>query len=301
MLLLAYGAPASLDDVGPYLRDIRGGRPTPSELVAEMRSRYARIGGSPLLERTEEQAARLAETLGPPWRVAVGMRHWQPRIGDALEGFRRDGVRRVIAIPMAPHYSGLSVGAYRGACEAAPSVAGGALRLAFVGGWSDHPKFVDSVVERTRERLTAMPAEVQPRTIVLFTAHSLPERVIAEGDPYREQLLATASRVAERLCLSHWRLAFQSAGARDEPWLGPSAGEAIARAAAEGYRGVLVVPMGFVCDHVEILYDVDVAYRECAERLGLTFARTESLNAHPRLIEALADLARAAAREAGWP
>lgn len=297
---MAYGGPDSLDDVAPYLADVRGGRPTPQRLVEEVRSRYAVIGGrSPLLARTSEQAAALAARLGPAWRTAVGMRHWKPYIAEALDALAAEGVRRVIALPMAPHFSDLSGGAYRRACEAAPAVRRGDVQLAFVPGWSAHPGFSDAVAERAGAALDAL-GDRRATTLVVFSAHSLPERIIDSGDPYAENFATSVARVAERLCLASFRLAFQSAGATRDRWLGPDVAEVMGDAAAAGYEGVLVVPIGFVCDNVEILYDVDVVYRGHAERLGLGFSRSESLNASPRLVETLADLALVAAREAGW-
>lgn len=300
VLLLAYGGPDSLDDVAPYLQDVRGGRPTPPAVVEEVRGRYARIGGrSPLLERTREQAAALAAALNDGWHADVGMRHWHPFIKDSLGALAARGITRVVALPMAPHYSDMSVGAYRRACEAAPAVQQGDVRIAFVEGWSTHPGFlraVESNATAALKRLGAVPDDV----LVLFTAHSLPEKILASGDPYPEQLAASATAVAERMCLPNWRVAYQSAGRTSERWLGPEAGEVMVEAAASGVRNVLIVPIGFVCDHVEVLYDVDVAYQEQAQRLGIGFGRSASLNASPLLIDALADLVQGAARGAGW-
>jgi ferrochelatase len=300
VLLLAYGGPDSLDDVAPYLQDVRGGRPTPPAVVEEVRARYAAIGGkSPLLERTREQAAALAQALKDGWRADVGMRHWHPFIKDALGALASRGIKRVVALPMAPHYSDMSVGAYRRACEAAPAVQRGDVQLAFVEGWSTHPGFlraVESNVAAALKRLGAAPDDVQ----VFFTAHSLPEKILAAGDPYPEHLATSAAAIAERMCLPHWRVAYQSAGRTSEKWLGPEAGELMTEAAASGVKNVLIVPLGFVCDHVEVLYDVDVVYREQAQRLGIGFERSASLNASPLLIDALADLVKGAARASGW-
>ncbi|MFI5207929.1 MAG: ferrochelatase [Gemmatimonadales bacterium] len=300
VLLLAYGGPDSLDDVAPYLQDVRGGRPTPPAVVEDVRARYAAIGGrSPLLMRTREQAAALAASLKDGWHADVGMRHWHPYIKDSLGALAKRGIKRVVALPMAPHYSDMSVGAYRRACEAAPAVQRGDVQLTFVEGWSAHPGFLRAVelnAAAALKRLGAEPADV----LVLFTAHSLPEKILASGDPYPDQLAASAAAVAERLCLPNWRIAYQSAGRTPERWLGPEAGEVMAEAAASGVKNVLIVPIGFVCDHVEVLYDVDVAYRDQARRLGIGFARSASLNASPLLIDALADVVSSAARGAGW-
>jgi len=295
VLLLAYGGPGSLDDVEPYLQDVRGGRPTAPELVAEIKGRYARIGGrSPILERTEAQAQALGRALGPAWPVYVGMRHWHPFIAETVERMVASGQRRVVAIVLAPHYSALSVGAYE---KKLLDAARGRLELALVRSWGDHPKFLEAVAERVRQALQRFPA---PGAVqVLFTAHSLPERILAAGDPYGDELQASAAQVARLAGVGEWRFAYQSAGATPEPWLGPEAGAVMTELAATR-KNFLIVPIGFVSDHVEVLYDVDVAYRGLAERLGVRLERTDSLNDDPLLVAALADLARRTAAERGW-
>jgi ferrochelatase len=196
---------------------------------------------------------------------------------------------------MAPHYSAMSIGAYETKLLEA---AAGRLDVTVVQRWGDHPAFLDAVAGRVRQALARFPAPERVR--VLFTAHSLPERILANGDPYPEELRASATAVAQRVGLTTWRFAFQSAGATPEPWLGPEAGSVIRELAAEGHDAFLIVPIGFVCDHVEILYDVDVEYRGLAKKLGVRLERTASLNDDPGLIAALADLARRAAAERGW-
>jgi protoporphyrin/coproporphyrin ferrochelatase len=296
VLLMAYGGPGSLDEVEPYLLDVRGGRPTPPELVAEIRSRYARIGGrSPIRELTEGQAAALARALGAEWPVYVGMRHWHPYIKEVVETIVADGCRRVVAIVLAPHYSAMSVGAYE---KKLLEAAAGRLELALVRSWGDHPGFLEAVSQRVTQALQgfASPAQVQ----VIFTAHSLPERIMASGDPYPDQLRASAQAVAKRAGIAEWRFAYQSAGATAEPWLGPEAGAVMTELAEQGHRDFLIVPIGFVCDHVEVLYDVDVVYRGLAARLGVHLERTASLNDDCLLVAALADIARATAAARGW-
>ena len=295
VLLLAYGGPGSLDDVEPYLQDVRGGRPTAPELVAEIKGRYARIGGrSPILERTEAQAQALGRALGPAWPVYVGMRHWHPFIAETVERMVACGQRRVVAIVLAPHYSALSVGAYE---KKLLDAARGRLELALVRSWGDHPKFLEAVAERVRQALQRFPA---PGAVqVLFTAHSLPERILAAGDPYADELQASAAQVARLAGVGEWRFAYQSAGATPEPWLGPEAGAVMTELAATR-KNFLIVPIGFVSEHVEVLYDVDVAYRGLAEQLGVRLERTDSLNDDPLLVAALADLARRTAAERGW-
>ncbi len=295
VLLMAYGGPGSLDEVEPYLRDVRGGRPTAPELVAEIKSRYARIGGrSPIRERTDAQAQALGHVLGPAWPVYVGMRHWHPFIQETVERIVADGHTRVVAIALAPHYSALSVGAYEQKLLAA---AQGRLELALVRSWGDHPKFLEAVAERVKQALQRFPS---PKAVqILFTAHSLPQRILAAGDPYPDELQASAAAVAKLAGVDEWRFAYQSVGATPEPWLGPDAGAVITELAATR-QNFLIVPIGFVSDHVEVLYDVDVAYRGLAERLGVRLERTDSLNDDPLLVAALADLARRTAAERGW-
>ncbi|MDP3912064.1 MAG: ferrochelatase [Gemmatimonadales bacterium] len=296
VLLMAYGGPNNLDDVEPYLLDVRGGRPTSPHLVDEIRARYARIGGrSPILELTGAQAAGVAAALGPAYRVYTGMRHWHPYIAETIEEVVAAGHRRVIGVVMAPHYSGMSVGAYEKKLLAA---ADGRLETAVVPSWWRQPAFLDAVAGRVTQALRRFPnaADVE----VIFTAHSLPERILANGDPYPDELKASAADVATRLRLGRWRFAYQSAGATSEPWLGPDAGEVIAQLAKQGRRAVLLVPIGFVCDHVEILYDIDVEYQELAGRLGIQLERIASLNDDPGLVTAVADAVRSAVREKGW-
>jgi ferrochelatase len=295
-LLMAYGGPASLDDVEPYLNDVRGGRRTSPELLREIRERYARIGGrSPILELTRAQATGVARALGPAFHVYVGMRHWHPYIGETVDDIVRAGHRSVVGVVMAPQYSVMSVGAYE---KKLLEAAQGRLETALVRSWGDHPAFLEAVAERVEQALQRFPS---PSAVqVIFTAHSLPERIVAAGDPYPDELRASAAAVAARHGLKDWRLAYQSAGRTPDPWLGPDAGEVITELAAKGRKAFLLVPIGFVCDHVEILYDIDVEYRALAERLGVQLERTASLNDDPGLITAVADVVRIAARDRGW-
>jgi protoporphyrin/coproporphyrin ferrochelatase len=296
VLLMAYGGPGSLDEVEPFLQDVRGGRPTSPHLVAELRARYARIGGrSPIRELTEGQAAGVARQLGERFAVYVGMRHWHPYIADTVARITADGHRRVVGIVLAPHYSTLSVGVYEARLREA---ARGRLDAIVVPRWGDEPAFLDAVGGRVTRALERFPAA--PAVRVIFTAHSLPERIRALGDPYPTELEASAAAVAARVGLREWRVAYQSAGATPEPWLGPDAGAVVRELVTQGHRAFLVVPIGFVCDHVEVLYDVDVAYRALAAELGARLERTESLNDDPLLVTALAAIARRAAATQGW-
>lgn len=296
VLLMAYGGPGSLDEVEPYLLDVRGGRPTSAQLVEEIKARYAQIGGrSPIRELTEAQATGVQRALGERFAVYVGMRHWHPYIRDVVPRILADGHRRVVGIVLAPHYSTMSVGAYQ---KQLLDAAGGRLETALVRSWGDHPKFLDLVAERIAQALQRFPS---PRAVqVLFTAHSLPERILATGDQYAVDLRASAASVARRAGLAAWHFAFQSAGATPEPWLGPEAGALMTELAGQGHQAFLIVPIGFVCDHVEVLYDVDIVYRSLAERLGVHLERTASLNDDPLLVGTLAEIAHDAAAGRGW-
>lgn len=296
VLMMAYGGPGSLGEVEPYLLDVRGGRPTSPEFVNEIKARYAQIGGrSPIRELTEAQAAGVQRTLGQRFAVYVGMRHWHPYIRDVVKQILADGHRRAVGIVLAPHYSAMSVGAYQ---KQLLEAADGRLETALVRSWGDHPRFLDLVAERVAQALQRFPS---PGAVqVLFTAHSLPERILAAGDQYAVELRASAAAVAQRAGLATWQFAFQSAGATAEPWLGPEAGAVMTELAGRGHEAFLIVPIGFVCDHVEILYDVDIVYRSLAQRLGVHLERTTSLNDDPTLVGVLAELAHNAAAGRGW-
>jgi len=296
VVVMAYGGPGKLDDVEPYLLDVRGGRSTSPQLVEEIRMRYARIGGrSPILELTRAQAAAVGRALGDRFHVTVGMRHWHPYIKEAVDELRRAGYRRLVGIVMAPHYSSMSVGAYE---KKLLEAAGDDVATALVRSWWEQPRFLDAVATHLTEALQrfSRPRDVQ----VIFTAHSLPQRILAAGDPYPDELLASAKQVAQRVRLKDWRFAYQSAGATSEPWLGPDAEEIISELAKSGHNAILLVPIGFVCDHVEILYDIDVEYQALAQRLGVQLERTKSLNDDPGLVAAVAEVVRSAAAERGW-
>jgi ferrochelatase len=279
---MAYGSPERVEDVPAYLSDIRGGRPVRPEAVADLAERYRRIGGSPLNEITEAQRAVLERELGLP--VLVGMKHWMPWIADAVEGALAGGAERLVGLVLAPHYSRLSIGGYRERLEHALA---GRADLVFVESWHDHGPYLDAVADRVRGT----------DAHVVFTAHSLPERILAEGDPYRDQLLETSRLVAERAGVERWSFAFQSESPTGEPWLGPDILVELETLHAQGARKVLAAPVGFVCDHLEILWDLDVAAREKAAELGVDFARIESLNADPAFVRGLADLVRKASVE----
>jgi ferrochelatase len=296
VLVMAYGGPGNLDEVEPYLKDIRGGRVTRPQLVEEIRARYARIGGrSPILELTRAQAAGIGRQLGDQFKVFVGMRHWHPYIQDVVDVIARSGHERVVGVAMAPHYSNMSVGAYE---KKLLQSADGRLDVTLVRSWWSEGQFLDAVASRVAEALQrfARPTAVQ----IVFTAHSLPEKILASADPYPDELNASAKAVAARARLGGWRFAYQSAGATPEPWLGPDVEDVITELAKAGHEAILVVPIGFVCDHVEILYDIDVECQALARRLGIQLERANSLNDDPRLVASVANVVRAAAAQRGW-
>jgi protoporphyrin/coproporphyrin ferrochelatase len=280
VILMAYGSPPTAEDVPAYLADIREGKPISPGAVEELQERYRRIGGrSPLDEITERQRTALERELRLP--VYVGMKHWEPRIADAVDVALTSGADLLVGLVLAPHFSRLSIAGYRERLERALDERA---ELVFVESWHDDPAFLDVLAERVRGF----------DGHVVFTAHSLPERIVREGDPYREQLLETAHLIAERAPLGDWSFAFQSASTTGEPWLGPDILEELQRLAEKGVQRVLVCPVGFVSDHLEILWDLEVEAREQAAALGLELERVESLNDEPQFIRALAGIARAA-------
>ena len=294
VLLMAHGSPDHLDDMAAYLQHVRGGRPTPQALVDDIRGRYQLIGGrSPLLDLTRAQGNALEKRLnanGVSFRVYVGMRHWHPFIKGTVRQMVEDGIRRVVAVSLAPQYSRLSVGAYRGALEAAQAELDVSLEVTTVTSWHDHPRLLQAFAERVQEVNNRLNGEERAQLDIVFTAHSLPQRILAEGDPYPHEVERTAAGVAKLLGLTTWEVAYQSQGATAEPWLGPRLDEVFERAAAQGRRSLLLVPIGFVCDHVEILYDLDILAQQVAQGKGLRLMRTASLNTSPTFIEALAQV-----------
>lgn len=301
VLLMAYGTPNSLDEVEPYYTDIRGGRKPTPENLAELMSRYQRIGGrTPLLDITRAQASALQAQLGDADRVYFGMKHWHPYLAEAVNEMVRDGVKQVIAIALAPHYSKFSIDGYIQRVRDAIEKTHAPLDVRFVESWNDHPLFVRSIAERmeqVRQSFAANWSDIQ----VLFSAHSLPERILASGDPYPQELRETAELVAKHLDLPRWQFAYQSAGRTGEKWLGPDILEALKKIAAEAPtqgppHRVLIAPIGFVADHLEVLYDIDVQCAELAHELGLEMRRIESPNATPTFIAALADIVKSASR-----
>lgn len=288
---MAYGTPATAEDVEAYYTHVRRGRPATPELLGDLRRRYQAIGGmSPLLERAREQAAGIQAALGDGYRVELGMKHAPPFIEDGVATLAGDGeTTHVIGLVLAPHYSALSVGEYAGRAMAAAAEAG--VRLTMVDSWhltGGYLELLAGFVRDEVDRLAADPTEV------LFTAHSLPARILEMGDPYPGQLAETAEAVARRAGVERWSVGWQSAGRTPEPWIGPDVLAVLPTLAAAGVAGVVVCAAGFVSDHLEVLYDLDVEARGVADRLGLAFTRTPSPNAHPAFCATLAGVVREA-------
>ncbi len=285
ILLMAHGTPSSLDDLPEYLERVRGGRPASPELLAEIRRNYSAIGGrSPLTEITFSQRERLAARLGGAVPVVVGMRNWHPYIAEALGGLAGSSVTRVVGIPLAPQFSTLSVGKYVDAARAAMPAG---IDFECVPSFHAHPRLLEAYAARIRAIGGPAPGEA-----VVFTAHALPERVVASGDPYVDEVRATAAGVARRAGIESYGLAFQSAGRTPEPWIGPELNATIRERAAAGIRRMLIVPIGFVSDHTEILFDLDVQAAATAADCGVRFRRTPSLNDSEEFILLLEELVR---------
>jgi ferrochelatase len=298
ILLMAMGGPDSLENVEPYLKNVRGGRPTSPELVEEIRQRYRVTGGkSPVLGITREVARALEHRLNAGgetrYRCYVGLRHWHPFIKEAYAELLEDFPERIIGFCMAPQYSSLSIGAYMKKVEEARAELASETPISFVTSWHRHPLLIAAIVDNIRRALQAFPAEVRSRVPILFTAHSLPERVVAMKDPYPDEVKATAQAVCEQLGSQPTRFAYQSQGRSAEKWLGPAVEETLSDLAQEGHRHVLVAPIGFVCDHVETLYDIDIELRQLARTKGMQLERIPMLNASAPLIDIVTSVVEA--------
>ncbi len=300
ILVMAYGGPNNLDEVEPYLMDVRGYRPTSQEIIHEVRERYREIGGrSPILEQTQAQADALESALnvnGGQFKAYIGMRHWHPFIKDALANMQAEGIEKAVGVVMAPHYSRMSIGAYYQRLEEANSP----LAISRIENWHLETGYLNALAGRVHDALQRFPEETRAEVPVIFTAHSLPEKILEWNDPYPVQLRETVSAVMEKLGSQPHEFAFQSAAISTIPWLGPDAGKVIERLVAEGRKHILLCPIGFVCEHVEILYDIDIVYQNLAKSLGIHLERIEMLNTAPEMIDGLAGLIREKAKEAGW-
>jgi protoporphyrin/coproporphyrin ferrochelatase len=290
VLLLAHGTPHNVSEIPEYLQNVTGGRAIPDSVIKEVQHRYALIGRSPLTEITLRQGELLSDRLSLP--VYVGMRNWKPYIADTIRQMRADGMESCTAVCLAPQNSRTSIGLYRN--EVQKSAQG--LEIDFIESWHDHPLLIAAFAERLKSVRLQRGKDIH----VIFTAHSVPARTIADGDPYETQARDTGAFVARAVGLadSQWSFAFQSQGMAGGPWIGPTVEESMRSLKARGHDRVMIQPVGFVCDHVEVLYDIDIGFREYGSQIGIEVSRPESLNDSATFIAALADLVKGRNRKA---
>ena len=304
VLIMAYGGPNSLDEIPGYLADIRSGRPTSKHILEEIRNNYRQIGGkSPLLDSSRRQVAAIQMQFDPDYfRFYLGMRHWSPWIDDAVREMLRDGITHAVSLVLAPHYSQLSIAKYQAKIETGLELHRGHIEFAHVESYHDAPGLIQALTNRVEEGLARWPLEMRQEVHVVFSAHSLPVRITQMGDPYVDQLHETAMLVAEKAGLGEekWSWSFQSAGRSPEPWLGPQLPEHLEALAKKGIRNVVSVPVGFVSDHVEILYDIDIQAQQTAKALGIRLERPPALNEDPLFIMAIAQIIQDCAQKQGW-
>jgi protoporphyrin/coproporphyrin ferrochelatase len=288
---MAYGTPENAEDILPYYTHIRHGRAPSDEAVANLAARYAAVGGRTPLRALTEKVAREVERevalQGKEQRVYVGMKHWHPFIGDTVRRMASEGVRHVTAIVLAPHYSRMSIGDYRKYVDEANEALPRPLNVRFIESWHARTEFIEMMAQLVSDAMAHFPADRRDHVMTVFTAHSLPRKIRQWNDPYEKELLESSGAVAERAGLSRWRFAWQSAGQTGDPWLGPDIQEYLETLHAEGVDDVLQVPIGFVADHLEVLYDIDIEAKQKAASLGMTLRRTELPNARPELIRAV--------------
>lgn len=295
VLLLAYGTPETIADIEPYYTHIRGGRAPSPESLANLQERYQRVGGrTPLLDLTREVARKLQARLDAQEpgrrRVYIGMKHWHPFIGEVVPQMAADGVTRALAIVLAPHYSRMSVGSYRASVDKALEQLDRPIDIHFVESWQAHPLFRRMIAGRISAELAQFPAALRPGVMTVFSAHSLPERILTWDDPYPRELRESAAGIAELAGLGEWSFAFQSAGMTGEPWLGPDILDELDRLAGAGVRAALSVPFGFVAEHLEVLWDIDHEAQDKAAELGMTLRRTPMPNADDEFVDVIAAL-----------
>ena len=302
VFLLAYGTPESLDDVEPYFTHIRGGRKPSPEAVANLRERYRLVGGrTPLKDLTfataDKLQARLDAEAPGRYRVYVGMKHWHPFIAETMPHIAADGVRDVVALVLAPHYSRMSVGGYRRYVDEANATLEQPLQMTFIERWHDHPGFRRLIADRIVAARAELPPDLRDQALILFSAHSLPERILSWNDPYPDELRESAAGIAGLLGLTDWRLCYQSAGMTGEPWLGPDILDYLEELHSEGVRAVISAPFGFVADHLEVLWDIDREAQDKAAELGMELRRIRMPNADDEFVDVLVSLVRDALRQ----
>jgi protoporphyrin/coproporphyrin ferrochelatase len=286
IILIALGGPRSLDEVGPFMTAFMG-RPAPPPIVTAVVKRYKLIGNrSPLPELVHAQAAALERELGKDFRVYEGFRYSQPLIAESFEKAVKDGASRVIGLSLSPFENTITTGAYRTEFEQS-----GVIKKTFIPSWHDNKLFIKAWQEKVSNGLKRISEDKCDDTAIIFTSHSIPLRYITNGDPYKKQIEETVNLVVQGLDLKNWHIAWQSKGARaTEPWLEPDVETTLDEIAQKDFKNILEVPIGFTCDHLETLYDIDIVHREHAKNLGLRFERAESLNTAPTFIKALADV-----------
>jgi ferrochelatase len=300
VLLMAYGTPDSLENVAQYYTHIRGGRAPSAELVDALRERYRLVGGTtPLLQITEATRIALENRLNQDgdasYRVFLGMKHWHPYINQAVGEMAAEGIKRAVGLVLAPHFSPMSIAGYFRYVAEAQETLGTDIGFASIESWHLHPPYLEAVARRIREALQRFPAPEE--VVVIFTAHSLPKKILETGDPYPDQLRETSEALVSMLNLPHWTFSYQSAGRTAEPWLGPDLVDKVNELADQGVKNILVASIGFVSDHLEILYDIDHEAQEVARERGITLKRTEMLNSSPDFVGGLAALVRERAGE----
>jgi len=304
VLVMAYGGPDRIEDVEPYLLDVRGGRPLPPPGVAEIKRRYELIGGrSPILEHTRAQAdglQRALNSLGGNLRTYVGMRHWHPTVNEAVASIVADGIRKVVGLVMAPHYSRMSVELYFEKLPRAMEGVGASIEIERIDSWKDDLGYLAVLAERIRDGLSRFPGEAAERVDLIFTAHSLPERILTWEDPYPQELQVTYDALRSQFPGHASYFAYQSAAMTPESWLGPDVRSLLDERLQAGRRDCLIVPIGFVSEHVEILYDIDIDLRQRAEAGGGRLERIQMPGADPRMMASLASRVRDAAAAKGW-
>jgi len=302
VLLMALGGPDSLESVGPYLQDLRGGRPTPPALIDEITERYRVTGGkSPVLAITRELAGKLERRLresGTEANVYVGLRHWHPSIGEVYRQIEQDGVRRVVGVCMAPQNSQMTVGTYIRKVEEARAQSSALSAFTCVRSWNTHPLLIEAIAANIEETQRKFPPD--STVPILFTAHSLPLRILENQDPYPQEVRATVEAVVAKVRPEVWRFAYQSQGRSEEPWLGPTVETMLGKLEQAGHRQVLLAPIGFVSDHVEILYDIDIEFKKLAAQKGIRLERTPMLNATGPLVETLTNVVQSHLQEIGF-